>query len=128
MSPKFVSLQNKETNEDENDWSDLNQFLDVMNNAPGSGSYVAQVEAVANLDQWMQWFGAMAIVANGETNASNGADDDHSIYRGVVDPRFQFVPHDLDTILGKGDGSRITDPEHTIFDMISPFVGVVSAQ
>ena len=74
---------------------------------------------MADLDQWMRWFGAMAIIANGETNASNGADDDYSIYRGVGDPRFEFVPHDLDTILGDGDGSRITDPQHTIFDMIS---------
>ncbi|MFT4546989.1 MAG: VCBS repeat-containing protein [Pseudoalteromonas tetraodonis] len=110
---------NKETNADENDWSDLNGWLDVMNNSDGDPDYIAQVEAVVDLDQWLDWFGAMAVLANGETNASNGADDDFTIYRGIVTPRFKFVPHDLDTILGDGDGSRITDPEHTIFDMIS---------
>ena len=109
----------KETNADENDWTDLDQWLGVMNNAPGEPDYIAQVESVVDLDQWMMWFAAMAVIANGETNASNGADDDFSMYRGVLDPRFQMVPHDLDTILGNGDGSRITDPEHTIFDMIS---------
>ena len=109
----------KETNEDENDWSDLDGWLGVMNNAPGAGNYVTQVEAVVDLDQWLRWFATMAIIANGETNASNGADDDYSVYSGATDGRFLFLPHDLDTILGNGDGSRIEDPEHTIFDMIS---------
>ena len=107
----------KQTNDSEDDWSDLDEFLRVMNEAPGSPDYIDQVEVVANLDQWMRWFAAEALIANGETNASNGADDDYSMYRGVVDPRFIFLPHDLDTILGQGDGSRITDPEFTIFDM-----------
>ena len=109
----------KETNSDENDWADLDAWLDVMNNAPGNPDYVRQVEAVVDLDQWLQWFGTMAILANGETNASTGTDDDFSVYSGVLDPRIQMQPHDLDTIFGDGDGSRITDPEHTVFDMIS---------
>lgn len=108
----------KQTNESENDWSDLDEFLRVMNQASGDPDYIAQVEAVANLDQWMRWFAVEALIANGETNASNGTDDDYSMYSGVVDSRFIFLPHDLDTILSFGDGSRITDPEFTIFDMI----------
>jgi VCBS repeat-containing protein len=107
----------KQTNTSENDFSDLDEFLRVMNQADGTPTYIAQVEAVANLDQWMPWFSAMTIIANGETSAASGADDDYSMYRGAIDPRFVFIPHDLDTILGIGDSSRITDPEHTIFDM-----------
>ncbi|MEM7386669.1 MAG: lamin tail domain-containing protein, partial [Verrucomicrobiota bacterium] len=40
-------------------------------------------------------------------------------------PRFQLLPHDLDTILGIGDSSRIRDPEHTLFDVVedSPTLG-----
>ena len=49
---------------------------------------------------------------------SNGADDDFSIYRGIHNPRFVLIPHDLDTILSFGDGSRIENPQHTLFDMI----------
>ncbi len=108
----------KETNASENDWVDLDEFLRVMNQAPGAPDYIAQVEAVADLDQWMRWFAVQALITNGETNAGNGADDDYSIYRGVADPRFQFLPHDLDTILGHGDASRITNPQRTIFDMM----------
>lgn len=109
---------NKQTNASENDWSDLDEWLRVMNEVQGEADYIAQVEAVANLDQWMQWLAVMTILNNGETNASNGTDDDYSIYRGLDDTRFIFIPHDLDTILGQGDGSSITNPESTIFDMI----------
>jgi len=118
----------KQTNSNENDWSDLDEMLRVINNASDDPDYLEQMEAVADIDQWMKWFAAMTILANGETNVSNGADDDYSIYRGAHDPRFVFVPHDLDTILSIGDSSRITDPNHTLFDMIergdvlNPFV------
>lgn len=108
----------KKTNSSENDWSDLDEMLRVMNNASDDPDYLDQVEAVADVDQWMKWFAAMAILANGETNVSNGADDDYSMYRGAIDPRFVFIPHDLDTILSIGDGSRNEDPRHTLFDML----------
>ncbi len=110
---------NKQTNASENDWSDLDEWLRVMNQASGAPDYIAQVEAVADLDQWLRWFAVMTIIANGETNASNGTDDDYSIYGGLDDPRFIFIPHDLDTILGQGDNSSITDPQSTIFDMVA---------
>lgn len=107
----------KQTNASENNWSDLDEWLRVMNQATGAPDYIAQVEVVANLDQWMKWFAINTILANGETNASNGADDDYSMYNSPTDPRFTFLPHDLDTILGKGDSSTLTDPQTTIFDM-----------
>lgn len=108
----------KQTNSSVNDWSDLDEMLRVINNTSEDDDYINQMEEVANLDQWMKWFAAMAILANGETNISNGADDDFSMYRGAKDPRFVFLPHDLDTILSIGDGSRNENPEHTLFDMI----------
>jgi len=108
----------KQSNSSENDWSDLDELLGVMSNATEDPDYLDQIEALADVDQWMKWYAAMAILANGETNISNGADDDYSIYRGTNDPRFVFIPHDLDTILSIGDGSRIEDPTHTLFDMI----------
>jgi len=108
----------KQTNRSENDWNDLDEMLRVVNNAPDDPDYLNQIESVIDIDQWMKWFAAMTLLANGETNVSNGADDDFSMYRGVTDPHFVFIPHDLDTILGLGDGSRIENPRHTLFDMI----------
>jgi hypothetical protein len=108
----------KQTNGSRNDWSDLDELLRVVNNTSDDPEYLELMAEVANLDQWMDWFALNALLANGETNISNGADDDFSMYRGANDPRFVFLPHDLDTILSIGDGSRREDPEHTIFDMI----------
>ncbi len=108
----------KRTNSSENDWTDLDEFLRVMNQADGDPDYIDQVEAVGNVDQWMKWFATMTLLANGETNLATGTDDDYSMYRGVDDPRFVFVPHDLDTILSIGDGSAISNPQHTLFDMV----------
>ncbi|MDG2122461.1 MAG: Ig-like domain-containing protein, partial [Verrucomicrobiales bacterium] len=105
----------KRNNSSENDWSDLDHFLDIMVNSPGD---LAQVETVADLDQWMRWFAAMNLMGNGETNLSNGRADDYTQYHGADDPRMILLPHDLDTILTMGDGFAINDPEHTLYDHI----------
>ena len=97
------------------DWRDLDTFLDVMNNSSRRGDYLERVNKVAHLEQWYQWFGVNAILANGEGGLAKGIDDDYGLYRGEIDPRFQLLPHDLDTIFGNGDSSRY-DPYHTLFD------------
>jgi hypothetical protein len=108
---------NKSNNSSENNWTELDNFLRVMNQAQGSPTYLEQVQAVADLPQWARWFAAEALLTNGETNASNGTDDDYSLYFRGADNKAVFVPHDFDTILGQGDGSRITATDHTLFDM-----------
>jgi hypothetical protein len=107
----------KSNNTAADDWTQLDNFLRVMTQAQGAGNYLQQVQAVADLDQWAKWFAVETLLTNGETNASNGADDDYSLYFSGIDNRVQFVPHDFDTILGQGDSSRITDPNRTLFDM-----------
>ncbi|MFT6862839.1 MAG: hypothetical protein ACJAVK_001399, partial [Akkermansiaceae bacterium] len=107
----------KETNRAEADWSDLDAWLTAIRDT-ASPNYLTNLEAVMDIDQWVRWFAVMTLVANGETNISNGADDDYYVYAGRQDTRMKAVPHDLDTILGLGDVSAITDPNHTIYDMI----------
>ncbi|MEZ5301298.1 MAG: putative Ig domain-containing protein [Verrucomicrobiales bacterium] len=110
----------KQTNSSENDWSDLNAFLQTMSAGGGNPNYQADVEAIADVTQWLRWFAAMTLLNNGETNLSNGADDDYTFYFRPSDGRLMLIPHDLDTILGQGDGDRITSPSYTLFDMIEP--------
>ncbi|RIK84024.1 MAG: hypothetical protein DCC68_02405 [Planctomycetota bacterium] len=108
----------KKTNESENDWSDLNEMLRVLREidpAPGV-SYFDRLNAIIEVDQWTRYFALMVLMNSRETSISNGADDDYDIYRGVVDPRFILVPHDLDTIFNQGDTS--TNPTATIFQPI----------
>lgn len=105
----------KESNTAANDWTQLDNFLRVMTQAQGSPTYLSQVQAVADLEQWLKWFAVETILANGETNASNGADDDYSLYFSGINQKAQFVPHDFDTILGQGD--TIFTFDRTLFDM-----------
>ena len=106
----------KLTNESRNDWSDLQQFVEVMHQASGA-DYLEEVGAEVNIDQWVRWFAVMTILNSYETNLSNGIDDDYSIYRGVNDQRFVLLPHDLDTIFGLGDTN--SSPRSSIFPMLT---------
>lgn len=107
----------KQSNESDWDWSDLDAWLAAINDT-GNPNYLANLSAVIDIDQWLRHFAIMALINNGETNISTGTDDDYYTYRGVVDPRFKLIPHDLDTILGFGDIDANPDPQHTLFDMI----------
>lgn len=118
----------KKTNDSENDWSDLNEMLRVLNNVdPAAGvSYFNRLNSIIDVDQWTRYFALMVLMNSRETSISNGADDDYDIYRGVVDPRFILVPHDLDTIFNQGDTG--TSPTATIFQPIdSSFAGTALA-
>jgi hypothetical protein len=92
----------KQSNVSEDDWSDLIHLTDVLNNAP-QATYLADVNKVVNVKQWMRFLALHGLLLNGETSLHRGIGDDYDMYRGVNDPRFVLIPHDLDTILGKGD-------------------------
>ncbi|NQU22058.1 MAG: lamin tail domain-containing protein, partial [Candidatus Nealsonbacteria bacterium] len=98
----------KSTNESENDWSDLIHLTNVLNNAPND-TYAEELAKVINVDQWLRWFAMEALLTNRETNLATGIGDDYSMYRGVEDPRFVLLPHDLDTILGSGGTAGMDD-------------------
>ncbi|MCB1098365.1 MAG: lamin tail domain-containing protein [Verrucomicrobiae bacterium] len=111
----------KQTNVTEDDWSDLQRFVEVMYAAPDE-TFLSEADEVLNRDQWLRWFAIMTIFNNRETNLSNGIDDDYSIYRGIDDPRFILLPHDFDSIFNAGAGAT-----ETIFPMIERVGGVSGA-
>lgn len=108
----------KGTNENEYNWTDLNNFLRVMNQASGV-TYYDDVSQVADLAQFSRFFAYTVMVNHYETNISNGADDDYQMYRGS-DGRFILLPHDLDTILSQGESTTPTNA--TIFQAAEAFV------
>jgi hypothetical protein len=80
---------------------------------------VDTLRTVADLDQWARWFAVMTILEDNETNISNGQDDDYSVYfvPGTDGRRrMHLIPHDLDTVLGRGD-SRVLFDDRGLFDM-----------
>lgn len=94
----------KKTNTAANDWSDLIALTYVLDEAPDE-TYVQDVEAVVNVDQWLRWFALMALMTNRETNLSSGYGDDYCMYRGAEDTRFMLLPYDLDSVLTSSDPS-----------------------
>lgn len=90
-----------------------------------------QLNTVADTAQWARWFAMMTMLQSNETNISNGQDDDYSCYF-VPSPggqrRMQLLPHDLDTIFGKGDdtsshGLYDATAEGSVFRPLLPLMG-----
>lgn len=118
----------KQNNSAENDWSDVMAFTKVWqdtaashftgatsgNVAAGTWNGVAFTDAevatlakVADLDYLARWLAVMTIMLNNEPNLSTGEDDDYAgafIHDGTA-TRLVVLPHDMDTILGTGDGT-----------------------
>jgi len=92
----------KTSNAAENDWSDLASLTDVLNNTPDA-TYRPTVEQRLNLPEWLTYFAVFSLMEYTETSLGSGEGDDYALYRGVVDPRFQLIGHDYDTIFSQGD-------------------------
>ena len=104
----------KDSNQSENDYTDIASLITTLNNTPDA-QYPAAVRARLNVGQWFRHFAVLSLLGYGETAfGSDGAPDDYTLYRGLLDPRFLLIPHDHDTDLGQGDGSR-RNPTDTIW-------------
>ena len=92
----------KKTNAGVNDWSDLIALNYTLDEGPDE-TYVEDVEAVVDVEQWLRWLAVMTFMTNRETNLSNGYGDDYCMYRGAEDARFILLPYDLDSVLSSSD-------------------------
>lgn len=101
--PAYTNTWSKLSNQSENNWSDLIAMLRIV----GTNDLwsVENVRSVINLEQWLRHLAAMALLNSRETGLNTGLNDDYYMYRGLIDPRFQLIFYDLDTILGEGGGS-----------------------
>ena len=110
----------KQTNQDIADYSDLVNLTRIIS-APETGGtagqpaitnadYPAALATVLDVDQVYRFIATDALIGNQEGGLQSGRADDFSMYRGVVDTRFRFVPHDMDDVfnIGAGAGDPIT--------------------
>ena len=105
----------KKTNAQAEDWSDLLTLIDRLNNPTFSDDqFLAEIEQVLDLDQWTRYMATDSLMGNREGGLTTGTGDDYAMYRGLEDPRFWLLPHDLDTLLGQGDKSY--DPQYPIMN------------
>ena len=101
-SADYENFYQKQTNASENDYSDLINLVETLNNEPDE-TYLAAVEQVVDVDNWLGYFAINAILGTEETSLATGVGDDYFLYRGSSDTRFKLIPHDFDSILGPGD-------------------------
>jgi hypothetical protein len=102
------------------DWSDLIHMVDVLNNAPDA-TYFEEVSKVINVPQWLRYIAIDSLLLNYETGLRMGMGDDYFMYRGVRDPRFVLIPHDLDTVLDQGNTHGSVD--ESIFTVVTGIPG-----
>ncbi|MBN2477406.1 MAG: lamin tail domain-containing protein [Pirellulales bacterium] len=89
----------KRTNESEDDWSDLFDLLDALNNPTGSDAeFLAELNQIVDVRQWMRFLAADFLLGNGEGGLVTGSGDDFAMYCGRENRQFQLLPHDLDTL------------------------------
>lgn len=92
----------KKTNEDLYDYSDIVDLTYALSRGPAA-TFREEVEKVVNVEQWLRYLATNALIANLEGGLGTGRADDFAIYRGVEDPRFVLLPHDLDSVMGIGE-------------------------
>ncbi|MHC4146552.1 MAG: lamin tail domain-containing protein, partial [Planctomycetota bacterium] len=91
----------KRTNTAEDDFSGIIDLCFAFSDNTPDSIYVREVNRVIDVDQWLRYFAINALLDNSETSLPNGFGDDYYLYRGVEDPRFVLIQHDLDTIFGR---------------------------
>ena len=98
----YAPYYEKQTNASEADYSDVIELVNVLNHEPDA-TYYNKLKQIVNIDEWLGYFATIAILSSEETSLGTGTGDDYLLYRGESDPRFELIPHDMDTIFGQGD-------------------------
>jgi hypothetical protein len=98
----YAVYYEKQTNKTEVDFSDIMELVQVLNYEPDA-TFVDRLSQIIDVDQWVNYFATFAILGSEETSLATGVGDDFMLYSGEDDPRFELLPHDFDTLLGRGD-------------------------
>ncbi|MBN2181939.1 MAG: lamin tail domain-containing protein [Sedimentisphaerales bacterium] len=101
----------KRTNASQDDYSDLFYLIDKLNNPDiPDDDFVSEVATAIDVEKWLRFIVVDSLLGNKEGGLATGSGDDFAMYRGIEDPRFLLMPHDLDTILGHS-----YEPDRNIF-------------
>ncbi len=111
----------KQTNAAQNDWTDVHAWMQSLQMGT-SADFHTHIANTVDIDQWCRLLAVASIINHGETNMTNGDDDDYSIYFGA-DRRCRIIPHDLDTCFNLnaiGLGDEVAPPTVTIYQCTDP--------
>ena len=94
----------RDSNSSDDDWTDLVELFKTFNTTQTpDATFLSRLYENVNVEEWLKYFAANALVGNMETSLPNGLGDDYALYRGELDTRFQILSHDFDAVLGQGD-------------------------
>lgn len=110
----------KKTNELEDDWSDLINFIYVLNSTP-EPSFKTQIEKVLNVDGFLSYLAANTALSNLDSIA--GRNCNFYLYRNPRTGKFEFLPWDLNEAFGNHTLPRdngLTADEMLTLDVHNP--------
>jgi parallel beta-helix repeat protein len=112
-TPAAYAPYQKQTNEVENDFTDIIHLCDVFSNTPDD-EFEQAISELINVEEWILYFAINTCFNNLEGAIYLDTGDDYYIYHYPYDDKWYIIPWDLDTIL--------TDPTETIFRQRVPSI------
>ncbi len=85
------------TNETENDWTDLVQLLNALNNTP-SGQLADSLDRYLNLDSWFSYWAAHNLFANLDSYIGSG--HNYFLYHNKDTDKFEWITWDVNEAFG----------------------------
>lgn len=108
----------KETNEDEADWSDVERLINILNAPyPGPSYFISAIEQVFDVDTFLSWLAVNSVLCNIDSYAGTG--HNYFLYNNPVDGKFYFIPWDCNESFGTFYGSRNAGNMHQ-WDIFNP--------
>ena len=104
QASNYRTYYRKRNNASLDDYSDVIQLCKMLDRDRETtltdAQFLAELEQIADVDQWMRYFALDTLLCNLEGGFPTGRGDDYAMFRGG-DGRFLLVPYDLDSILGR---------------------------
>ncbi len=110
----------KKTNELEDDWSDLINFINILNNTPDP-SFKTEIEKVFNVDGFLSYLAANTALSSLDSIA--GRNCNFYLYHNPRTGRFELLPWDLNETFGNHTLPRdngLTADEMLTLDIYNP--------
>jgi len=105
----------KHTNEDEADYSDILEFLRVLNNTPDE-TFSAGIEPLFNVDGYLRYLAVTLLHSNLDIHMY--MDQNFYLYSNEATGRFEWIPWDLNEAWGQfGDGSA--NQNHALYQLMN---------
>ena len=104
------------TNTDEDDYSDLAQFINVLNNTP-INNLPCELEKIFNVDTYLKVIAADILFGNWDGPIFNK--NNFYLYHNIATGKFEYIPYDLDNTLGI-DWFNADWPTRNIYEWDAP--------